>query len=467
MDKFPYKSENSVYNGGNPPTHLRIIQELLRNKSNISDEFGIDLSNDEDYDETARFLRNAVSQPLQAQNNENLEDTISFTFQVVLLTVIGVFGCIGNASIVIRFAKIKKQLTFHRLMMMLSVSDTFVIILSFFIFALPDLSQDYHDSILAHIAPIIFPSAKIALTASIYSTLAIALERYVIICHPFYAINHRWPAKKYIIFILIFSIIYNLPRFFSIKTVICPDETLESGWQEQNASNFNIRTVSNCTPGEAQLRPTLLRLDYYYYSVYLFWMDLCVMEVLPMVCLIMLNMFVLKSFRRKLNNRLRSNSIAVGIFNTTAATLLVDRRISNSKHNRRKNNLTIEHVELGLAKLSLTIVFIFILCHSFKLIPNIHELLFGLSHEGELESSWVRSIIHLSNFLIVLCCSSNFYVYCFTHLNIGTKIKEWINIFYCYMSSAGTKQQQNSSFALTSVTCVDKVQTDNTIDNTL
>jgi hypothetical protein len=381
-------------------------------------------------------------------NVENYEKMTTFLFQVVFLTIIGVFGCVGNASMVIRFARIKKQLTFHRLMMMLSVCDTFLIVLSFLVFSLPALNEYYQDSILGHIAPIVFPSAKTALTASIYSTLAIAVERYLIICHPFYAINHRLSATRYILFIIIFSIIYNLPRFFSLTTLTCPHKTLEPQLPGYNISKESIsntthiiQTALSCTPGLTEVRPTPLRLNYYYYSVYLFWMDLCVMELFPIIVLSVLNMLVLKSFRTKLKKKLRSNSISCGSF-SAGPSLLVKRRISSPKA-CRKTTLTIEHIELGLAKLSLTIVFIFIFCHSFKLIPNLYELFYGLSQVGELQSSWVRSVIHFSNFLIVLCCSSNFYVYCFTHLNIGTRTKRWSKNIYMHLTSDENKQQQH------------------------
>ena len=454
------------------PNRRKLFEAWLINQyKTLHDDFGGDISIS-DEDNIANIMLNKVQKcimkkvnltrcintsfgEIQNENHNNIEKNYEkmtiFLFQVVFLTIFGVLGCVGNASIVIMFGRIKKQLTFHRLMMMLSVCDTFLIGLSFFVFSLPYLNDYYGDSILGHIAPIVFPLAKTALTASVYSTLAIAVERYLIICHPFYVVNHRQPAKRYIIFIIIFSIVYNLPRFFSMTTFTCPSTNLESlysGYNISNESTYNVTTIIknglNCTPGSAEVRPTKLRLNYYYYSVYLFWMDLCVMELLPIIVLLVLNTLVLKSFRTKLKKKLRSNSISVGTFSAglIATNLLVNRRISSPK-SRRKTTLTIEHIELGLAKLSLTIVFIFILCHSFKLIPNIYELFYGLSPAGELHSSWVRSVIHFSNFLIVLCCSSNFYVYCFTHLNIGTRTKRWSKNFYRYLTSGEKKQQRH------------------------
>ena len=454
------------------PKYQALIDDLIRNHSQIRGDFNVD---DSDFDDNAiknkviNKIRKCIVENINVEtclkslftketpkDNFDYETMTTYLFHVVLLTLVGVFGCVGNASIVIMFARIQKQLTFHRLMIMLSVCDTFLIILSFLVFSLPFLDQHYYEAVLGHIAPVIFPLAKVSLTASIYSTLAIAFERYLIICHPFYVINHRMPAKRYIIFILIFSVLYNLPRFFSFTTFSCSDDFFAESDEPSSDEFFTrseapvnaainssktIQTEINCTAGTTEVRPTALRLNYYYYSVYLFWMDLCVMEFLPIVVLIVLNMLVLKSFRKKLKKRLRSHSISIG------PSLLVNRRISSPRP-QRKNTLTIEHIELGLAKLSLVIVFIFILCHSFKLIPNIYELFFGLSQEGELQASWIRSIIHFSNFLIVLCCSSNFYVYCYTHLNVGRRIQRWSkNIHECLFSKQRQRHLETETIA--------------------
>lgn len=448
------------------PAYRILIEDFIRNQSQFYGDFNIDnpaLGNNDIRDKVIDKINNCLLENKNIENclktllvketptdNFDYEIMTTYVFHVVLLTLIGAFGCFGNASIVIMFARVKKQLTFHRLMIMLSICDTFLIVLSFLVFALPLLNQHYQETILGHIAPVVFPLAKVSLTASIYSTLAIACERYLIICHPFYVVNHRWPAKRYIIFILLFSVLYNLPRFFSLTTFVCSDEVFSNKletWENPNSTyvndSKNLENNINCTIGTTEIRPAALRLNYYYYSVYLFWMDLCVMEFLPIVLLTGLNMLVLKSFRRKLKKRLRSHSISVGTF-STGPTLLVNRRISSPRP-QRKNTLTIEHIELGLAKLSLVIVFIFILCHSFKLIPNIYELFFGLTDAGELQSSWVRSVIHFSNFLIVLCCSSNFYVYCFTHLNVGRSIQRWSKSIHEYLTSKQRQQDFETS----------------------
>lgn len=74
--------------------------------------------------------------------------------------------------------------------------------------------------------------------------------------------------------------------------------------------------------------------------------------------------------------------------------------------------------EIALAKVGLTIVLIFILCHSVKWIPNIYELVRLSSNDKRKWPSWIESTTHVAHFLMSLNSSVNFYVYCVKHFRI-------------------------------------------------
>ena len=63
-----------------------------------------------------------------------------FVFEVVFLSIISIFGLLGNIGAILLFATMKRQLKFHRLMMMLSAFDLIYVVLSFILFALPKVS---------------------------------------------------------------------------------------------------------------------------------------------------------------------------------------------------------------------------------------------------------------------------------------------------------------------------------------
>ena len=87
------------------------------------------------------------------------------------------------------------------------------------IFIVPGLSEEYkvkgYDQF---VAPVVIPITRIALTGSVYCTMAISVERYLTVCHPFYTASKNWSAKRYIIPILVFAIAYNLPTFFELRS---------------------------------------------------------------------------------------------------------------------------------------------------------------------------------------------------------------------------------------------------------
>jgi len=85
------------------------------------------------------------------------------------------------------------------------------------------------------------------------------------------------------------------------------------------------------------------------------------------------------------------------------------------------NHLSSKKKEMALAKVSLTIVFIFILCHSVKWIPNIFELLrVTFMEDKRAWPTWVEAVTHISHFLTTFNSSVNFYVYCFKHFSVIT-----------------------------------------------
>ena len=312
---------------------------------------------------------------------------------------------------------------FHRLMILLFSYDNVYILLSIMIFSLPQFSEKYRASCLKYIAPKVLPLIQISLTGSVYSTMAISLERYLIFCSPFYAVSHKLSTKIYIPVIVIFSIIYNIPKFLELK--VCDAEALTARIRTTNDAlkkldksilvddGMQNTSFSNCT-NEGYIA-TDLRLDTDYYSIYLFWMNLIVMGVIPFLIIIILNSLILNSLRLHLKDRRKRSVLGR---NASTEQLAIECCIPIKAFPVTKRN------QILLAKTNLVIVFTFMLCHSLRWIPNIYEFMYQQMYDP---TSWVQSVEHVSHLLITLSSSANSYIYYFTHFNLLTRIRRSIS----------------------------------------
>ena len=87
------------------------------------------------------FILSAENQTYRNQSEHSEDASITeFVFEGILSSVISVFGFLGNIGAIVLFTKMKRQLKFHRLMMMLSAFDLIYVTLSFMLFALPIVS---------------------------------------------------------------------------------------------------------------------------------------------------------------------------------------------------------------------------------------------------------------------------------------------------------------------------------------
>ena len=396
-------------------------------------------------------------------NNKTLTMLMQFVFEVVLVLITGCFGIVGNCLLMRKFMTSAK-LNFHRLMITLAIYDNIYIALCMIVFALPELFESYKQEGYFYIVPKAIPVIQVALTGSVYCTVAISLERYLTVCHPFYIAGNKWSAKRYIIPIIIFSLLYNTSRFFELRTKsvdlrnqpkqnnntenlnenntalgnirfmnLSDIETLNSNTSLEK-TNFITNTNGNMTNNlthpkyKYKIELTSLRKNKYYYSIYIIGLNLVFNGLVPFALLIILNTLLYKQLKLIVRNtstklssfRLRQLSIAsIQLHNVHPE----EDGLIQSKNKRIKPS------EIMLAKVSIFIVFVFIVCHSIRWIPNIYELIQRIySEDGNIEwPFWVDSITQISHFLTVFNSSVNFYIYCITHYGIPSNICSLLN----------------------------------------
>ena len=180
-------------------------------------------------------------------NETNNSSSISIAriwLQGILLTVIGFMGFVGNSGSIIYFSTRKRfGRQFEALMLWLAVWDNIFITCALTAYALPEYFQYYkieHSRYSAYTIPWLVPILQIASTCNILFTIAISLERYLVICKPlFHRARVRRTSTPYIISLIIIALIYNLSKFFELETIELDDEL------KGKFLNWLVRMVAN------------------------------------------------------------------------------------------------------------------------------------------------------------------------------------------------------------------------------
>ena len=276
-------------------------------------------------------------------------------------------------------------------MMSLAAFDLLFITTCIPIFCIPQFSETYAKSEYFNYSfPYVIPIAQMAMTGSIYITMALTIERYVSVCHPFYRVAHPWSAKNIVLPITAFSIIYNIPKFFEYETIEVPTN---------GAVDFRY-----------DFNETELKVNPYYTHIYIIWLNFLLMSLGPVIILAVLNALIL----RELIKATQVHAIAVGP--TEVVGLVAG--IQHVPSNRRK--------EVILAKVSMAIVFVFMICHTFRWVLNIDTMLRMLYSElgFKKHACHIQVVGFISHLSLVFNSSINFYIFFGKHWRTILNIPE-------------------------------------------
>jgi len=367
-------------------------------------------------------------------------------------------GVILNIISIFYFAHLKHQRTFYRLMLLLAVIDTIFLITSALSFTFPHLNDNYADYTWMYLVPYTLPIAQTCLTASVYMTVSLTLERFFSVVHPLYQLKKRWLRSSVVLSLpgLVFSVLFTLPNYFQLRTIIKTDvitkldnkthsqliELLRdvypfgrlnssekpNSYQFQeieedsylsitqlNETNFLVpvgkETVHHVKMDNNSLYlvedpyPDIdfaeFRNNKVYIKVYVMWLHVIFNLILPFVLLVYLNTAIYRKLNKFPIDRFTCNRSE-----NHEQTEDVN-GVNNNFPLRRNIDSKLRKRERRLARISLLIVIIFIICHSVKNIPTVFEL-FGKDPRNVPVCSQILLIGHL---LLSINSSVNFLVY--------------------------------------------------------
>lgn len=210
-------------------------------------------------------------------NDDPQAEFFEFWTNGVLLNLVGLLGIFGNIISMIILSRPQMKSSINYLLIGLASSDTILIVTSVLLFGIPAIYPYtghlffYYYNIYPHLATLLFPLAMIAQTVTVYLTLTVTLERFVAVCLPLRArsLCTYGRARTYVMVIILFSIVYNLPRF----------------WEVSHQANYYeaFNTTIYCpVPSNLRQNPT-------YISVYIHWMYLVFLYFLPFSSMAVLN----------------------------------------------------------------------------------------------------------------------------------------------------------------------------------
>ena len=174
-----------------------------------------------------------------------LYETLSWWMEGVIQIVINVIGIIANCIAIPVLLSRKLTNVFNRTLAILAVCDA--------IFNLCDILESvrqYHgggcSSLHIYLFPhVLYPLQNITMVASIYTTVVVALERYYAVTRPISAFvddgGGKWrKVLAFIIPVLVFSIIFNIPTFFEfrVETINTPPGMCATSQNELKKGNL-------------------------------------------------------------------------------------------------------------------------------------------------------------------------------------------------------------------------------------
>ncbi len=198
------------------------------------------------------------------------------------------------------------------------------------------------------------------------------------------------------------------------RRVIADDGDDDTAFVVHYPSEYNVTRTSEFVSVER----TWLRNDALYYNLYCLGLNTVFATALPFALLLFFNISTVASLGRAGKQSYGSEPAQHDLNGGGGATSSGSgrsRRGSQYHHGellRRSNSPVCRRRENRLTRISLAIVWLFLFCHIWKMIPSAYEMLVGEDGvDGGESPTWMLHIQKISHALIVLNSSVNFLIY--------------------------------------------------------
>ena len=288
-----------------------------------------------------------------------------FWISGISLVIIVFFGVMGNIScLLVLVQRLFRKKIFYNLLMVMAGFDTLFIV-SYGV-KIGYQSMACRENFIKEVGRITYLFLNVGLTGSIYTTVAVSIERYLNICSPSYhkqCYNRIW---IYIIFILIVTLTFNVPIFFEYHYHILNGTLVaeEFSWAKSET----------------------------YKTYYHLWAALFIDSIIPFLALLLLNGAILIRLNRSCREKLD---------------------LTKSNDDSRKTS----------TRILFSIVGLFMICHTpcvvWKVLWHLGCINCTTTEVSDFRRKWYF-ITPIKKLFLVINSSLNFVLYCI----MGTRFRE-------------------------------------------
>ncbi|MFH4975520.1 hypothetical protein AB6A40_002229 [Gnathostoma spinigerum] len=205
----------------------------------------------------------------------------------IVLPIVGVIGLCGNLLVVMVYGSVQLRVQSMSIYLAALACSDFCMICTALILYVLEAWRHQGSTVSAEIygwsAPYVFPISTCLQTTSVYYCVAAAADCFIAVVLP-YRCKHRLctPGRAIIVVLsmALISLLYNIPHFFELTSVVCVNDELNG-------------TIS------VQICPTALRMNELYYKYYYTYLYTIFMAVGPLVMIVVLNACVVTAVMKK------------------------------------------------------------------------------------------------------------------------------------------------------------------------
>ncbi|CEF61195.1 G protein-coupled receptor, rhodopsin-like family and GPCR, rhodopsin-like, 7TM domain-containing protein [Strongyloides ratti] len=297
----------------------------------------------------------------------------------------------------------------HYYLITLTLWQTAVLLNGFLLYSFPNMYRVYFGSLESYqlFYPYIFAGANITMVASVWVILVLTIDRYLALCKP---LKHRYigkrsRVKRIMILVSVLAFFYNIPRFFEIVT---------------NKTCTNVNGTINCI---YYVDRTPFAHNSLYHILYKIISQLLLVSLIPCFILFILTLKISLAIRHAI---LRRKKLCPDMAET-------------SKVLKKSKPVSREH------KANIMLVLIIVKFLISTILPTACDIIEKIIGAEVFQRSYFATIVvDISNFLIVLNCSTNFWVFLF----YGQRFRKYCKRIFSNKLLRNAERYLESSFEI-------------------